>query len=340
MSFLDQNIAIQLDGFPRDIGRYQNPVVSTAAANGDRTIAFVRSGPTSLTGQIKEPLYAGIWVGTVNIPATVTADTKITITNPRQASTRSGDYRLRFSPDNTGLYLQGLLPSSVLLDIATGETTPIESSYAATEVVASPSTGGARTHDWVAFQDYKQAYLAPATANGSRSDELWSKPGEAPEGIVRLSVDSGHDLTFSKDGSKIFWVSGPEVARLDISRLSECSAAIAADQSTFGYECIQGIADKFSFSELRYKTLAAKNRELTGGSNKVLIYNADILTMEEKHAEPMKGASMLVVDGRIKEIGYDLNVPEGTKKIDAEGAVVMPGLIDVNFPSCYAFSSS
>lgn len=178
MSFLDQGVAIQLDGFPRDVGRYQNPVVSTAAANGDRTIAFVRSGPTTLTGQIKEPLYAGIWVGTINIPSTVTSGSKITIRNSRQASTRSGDYRLKFSPDNTGLYLQGLLPSSVLLDIATGETTPIESSYAATEVVASPSTGGARTHDFVAWQDYKQAYIAPATANGTREEALWSKPGE------------------------------------------------------------------------------------------------------------------------------------------------------------------
>jgi len=67
---------------------------------------------------------------------------------------------------------------------------------------------------------------------------------------------------------------------------------------------------------------------MTGGSNVVFIHNANILTMEDKQANPMKGASMLVVDGRIKSIGHDLKAPEGAFKLDAKGGIVQPGLID------------
>ena len=44
---------------------------------------------------------------------------------------------------------------------------------------------------------------APATM-------IWSKPGnsDAPPNLVRLSEEGGHDVSFSGDGSYVFWLYG------------------------------------------------------------------------------------------------------------------------------------
>ncbi|WP_432666212.1 amidohydrolase [Wukongibacter baidiensis] len=59
----------------------------------------------------------------------------------------------------------------------------------------------------------------------------------------------------------------------------------------------------------------------------LLIKNGKLMPM---NGEILEGASILVVDGKIKEIGSDISIPEGAKIIDAEGKIVMPGFIDAH----------
>lgn len=57
------------------------------------------------------------------------------------------------------------------------------------------------------------------------------------------------------------------------------------------------------------------------------IKNGLIYTMAEK--EPFKG-DVLIEDGKIRGIGADLEIPEGTEVIDAEGMEVYPGFVEAH----------
>ncbi len=57
------------------------------------------------------------------------------------------------------------------------------------------------------------------------------------------------------------------------------------------------------------------------------IVNGKIYTMAD---EPIENGSVLIEDGKIKEIGTDLNIPDGCEVIDAKGNMVTPGLVDAH----------
>lgn len=61
----------------------------------------------------------------------------------------------------------------------------------------------------------------------------------------------------------------------------------------------------------------------------VIFRNGLVLTMDDEH-RVLPGADVLVVDGRIAEIGYGLTAPDGAEEIDAAGGIVMPGMIDTH----------
>ncbi len=54
-----------------------------------------------------------------------------------------------------------------------------------------------------------------------------------------------------------------------------------------------------------------------------------VLTMDDTHTV-IPGGDVLVVDGRIAEVGVDLAVPDGTFEIDAAGGIIMPGMVDTH----------
>ncbi len=57
------------------------------------------------------------------------------------------------------------------------------------------------------------------------------------------------------------------------------------------------------------------------------VINGKILTMAGPDIE--KG-TVLIENGKIKEVGRNLEIPEGTEVIDAAGKIIMPGLIDAH----------
>ncbi|XVU26954.1 amidohydrolase family protein [Actinoplanes sp. CA-054009] len=64
-------------------------------------------------------------------------------------------------------------------------------------------------------------------------------------------------------------------------------------------------------------------------SRPTILRNGLVLTMDDSHTV-LPGADVLVVDGRIAEVGTGLTAPEGALEIDATGGVIMPGMIDTH----------
>src|SRR3954470_22768367 len=71
----------------------------------------------------------------------------------------------------------------------------------------------------------------------------------------------------------------------------------------------------------------ATNRAATPVASKstTLIKNATVLTVTKGTLE---GTDVLLQNGKIAQIGKNLNAPAGAQVIDASGKYVMPGIID------------
>jgi len=65
--------------------------------------------------------------------------------------------------------------------------------------------------------------------------------------------------------------------------------------------------------------LIAENKNL------ILIKNATIIPVT---SDKIENGSILIENGKIKEIGKEIDFPEGAKVIDAKGKFVYPGFID------------
>jgi cytosine/adenosine deaminase-related metal-dependent hydrolase len=61
-----------------------------------------------------------------------------------------------------------------------------------------------------------------------------------------------------------------------------------------------------------------------------VIRNADVIVTMDGTRRELAGASLLLQDGAIAELGPGLSVPEGAEVIDATGCVVTPGLVNTH----------
>lgn len=76
----------------------------------------------------------------------------------------------------------------------------------------------------------------------------------------------------------------------------------------------------------------AKNKEENAGNPKqkskvIAIVGGDIITVTR---ETIRGGTILIEDGKISALGTDLEIPEGARKIAAEGKIVTPGFVAIN----------
>src|SRR6478609_8232168 len=64
-------------------------------------------------------------------------------------------------------------------------------------------------------------------------------------------------------------------------------------------------------------------------TDSIVLRGGTVLTMDDSHTVHETGDVLLVGD-RIEAVGDRLDVPEGTREIDASGGIVMPGMIDTH----------
>ena len=209
--------AIELEGLP--LGRYYSPVLCECPGNR-RQIAFVKTGGNLITGDVVATSGAGLYIGQITIPPTWSqVSTKIPIRNlhfvPSDIDTEDSIINMRFFDTAKKLLVQ---QSDTTFYIDLGATADgfgkhphytLASGRMSTEMAVSPSARhcGSVEASAVAFVDFSHIYVT-AGKNIKEEESVWSKPGNATKGLARLSLDGGHDIVWSRDGKKIFWLLG------------------------------------------------------------------------------------------------------------------------------------
>ncbi|KAF9239695.1 hypothetical protein BU15DRAFT_87992 [Melanogaster broomeanus] len=304
----------ELTGLP--MGRYFSPVIS-GGEGATRTIAFVKTGGDVLTGNSVATAHTGLWIGEITLPSDATSSHTIAVTNVRKIGTtiRSSDRAfavdLAIGADEWGRYTEEIL--------ATGHSTD--------ELVFSSSTQGA------AIVNFLQVYYTP---NVNASTNLWSKPGNAPAGLARLSLDGGHDVVVSGDGNVFGWFLGPYLHTIPIARLSACAQDIKEDTQTFGVECVTKLLDVTEVT-VRYESEVTRLRREArafADAGVVAFVNATILTMEHGDIDQdlINGGTVLLRDGLIDAVGRDgeFPIPKGALIVQTDGGYIIPGFIDAH----------
>jgi hypothetical protein len=212
---LTSGIAYELDGLP--LGRYYSPVLCECAGN-ERQLAFIRTAGDTLSGDVVATAGAGLYIGDIILPrGDYPTSDKVTVRNirfiPSQIDTNDL-LKMRFAERNSKLLVQQSSKAYVI-DLGAGPKNlgeyvhyTLASGRMSAEIVVSlrSSKGSDYSAENVGFVDFFHVYLAPSSSVSS--EPAWSKPGNATKKLARLSIDGGHDVTFSRDGQKIFWLSG------------------------------------------------------------------------------------------------------------------------------------
>lgn len=215
---ISSGAAYEVTGVP--IGRYISPVLCECA--GDRRmIAFVKSGGDYLTGDVVATAGAGLYLAEVELPSGSTS--KVAVKNSRLIVTDQGSLRassalkLRFLHGAEKLLVQGT-DKAFVIDLAAGgdqfgvyKTQTLATGEMSSELVVSPQflkSKGEVQVESVAFVDFFHVYFVSGRGASKLDSPVWSKPGRAPEGLSRLSLDGGHDITWSGDGKRLFWFLG------------------------------------------------------------------------------------------------------------------------------------
>ncbi|KAL0576197.1 hypothetical protein V5O48_005764 [Marasmius crinis-equi] len=357
--------AFEVSGVPR--GRYRSPVLSSSQGT-TRKFAFVKLAGDYLSGEVVAIAKPGLYVGDLDLTSLENGSgSKLELSNLKFVPTEidpSSGFNLRFLDDGTKLLAEQEQKSFIIdlagegdevgkpphFTIATGRTS--------TEIRVSVKPQQFQFRDWLdcmeegdilcrtfnandsgfvvenaAFADFLIPYVAPGSnvENGDDAAGVWSKPGNSTEGLARVGLDGGHSLTWSEDGKKLFWFLGPYLHSLEVSKLSQCSSEIQADQVTFGIACVKGLLD-FQEVIFEHSTDIARLKE-DAKSTKLVIRNATLLTMDsgEEDTDFIQEGSLVIKDGVIQSVG-ELNDGDldNAEVIDADGGFVVPGFLDVH----------
>lgn len=207
-------VAYEIQGLP--LGRYFSPILCECDGP-ERQIAFLKSGGTQLSGDIVATAGAGLYIGNIVLPSSKSQKVTITDlhfvpseidTDDRQTSIRFLDGRkkllvheatraftidLEAGPDELGAYTHKTLASGEM----SSELTISPNKWNDNSIVAQT----------IAIVEVYDVYITSAK-NVKDDEAVWAKPANATKGLARLSLDGGHDITWTRDGKKLFWFLG------------------------------------------------------------------------------------------------------------------------------------
>nr|GAT47344.1 predicted protein [Mycena chlorophos] len=350
--------AFEVAGLP--LGRYIAPTVSDNHGS-HRTIAFFKTGGDSiLTGNIVATAGEGLYLADLTLPTHGKSFVENVRFVPSEISAWDR-FSLRFIHKDKALLVQqsdrafvielsegpsdveGLYPH---IDVATGE-------MSAELAVSSPhkSKKGYAAGSVAFVESYNVYFVDGENVKGP----VWSKPNHAPASIARLSLDGGHEITWSQDGKTLFWLLGPYLHSLEVSKLHECKSEIKKDKTNFGIQCVKTLLDvqeitvntSTDIARLKKESAALNTAAQPTNSDVFVIYNATILTMEtgELEKDLIREGVVVVRGGVIESAGPAGSFSEaGFSAYNAQGGFVIPGFVDVHahwigFESLYPAAS-
>ena len=359
---LSSGLVHEITGIP--MGRYHSPVLCECPGR-ERQIAFIKTHGDALTGNVVATADPGLYLGDITLPAFgSTSFPKIAIRNLRFIPSEidvGEPAQLRFLNGKSKLLVQQS-NSAFVIDIDAGPDDrgefahrELASGRMSMELSLSPRLhkNGDITAENVAFVDFFHVYFVPGAKAGKQP--LWSKPYKATEGLVRLSLDGGHDITWSRDGKKLYWFLGrdflafcacvcniltpchgigPYLHSLEVSRLSECGKIVEADPLTFGISCVKDLVryqevvvlHSTDIGRLKRDARASSQHETDSVNSDVLVIaNATILSMEtgDPDSDLIHDGILVTRGGVIESVGTmrSVVVPAGATVIDAHGGM-------------------
>ena len=206
-------VAYEIQGLP--LGRYFSPILCESDGP-EKQIAFLKSDGTYLSGDIIATAGAGLYIGDIVLPSSESQN--VTITNlhfvPSEINTNDRQTHIRFLDGRKKLLVQGSSRAFTIdlesgldkLGVYTHKT--LASGKMSSELAVSPKQeNNSIVAQTIAFVDVFDVYITSAE-NVKDDEAVWAKPANATKGLTRLSLDGGHDITWSRDGKKIFWFLG------------------------------------------------------------------------------------------------------------------------------------
>lgn len=165
--------------------------------------------------------------------------------------------------------------------------------------------------NWVAFSEGFRAYLAPFVPTG-REVSLGPDTSSIPVRLV--STDAGENLQFSGDSKRLHWSLGPVL--YGCAPKAAMALAMEEDQDD-------------ALPEIDERNIAFQaESDRHGGSYAVV--GARLVTM--RGDEVIESGTLVIEGDRLTAVGAeaDVTVPAGMTVVDARGATIMPGIIDVH----------
>ena len=206
-------VAYEIQGLP--IGRYFSPILSECDGH-KRQIAFLKSEGTLLSGDIVATAGAGLYIGNIVLPSS--KNHNVTITNlrfvPSEIDTNDRQTNIRFL-DGKNRLLVHEANRAFTIDLEAGpdklgaytHKTLASGKMSSELAISSKWKGNSIVAQTIAIVDVFDVYITSAK-NVKDDEAVWAKPANATKGLTRLSLDGGHDITWTRDGKKIFWFLG------------------------------------------------------------------------------------------------------------------------------------
>lgn len=192
---------------------------------------------------------------------------------------------------------------SVELD-GSDERTHLES-HNATEFALSPDG------KWVAFEERWHTYVAPFVPTG-RTVTVGPKTSSHP--VAKVSRDSGENLQFSGDSTRLYWSLGPELFE---RKLSDSFAFLA------------GAPEKLPEPEATGRNVGFRAKTFVPNTAHAFVH-ARIVTL--KGDQVLEDGALVVEGDRITAVGRasEVKIPANATIHDVQGLFIVPGIIDVH----------
>ncbi|KAI1340702.1 hypothetical protein F5Y15DRAFT_48963 [Xylariaceae sp. FL0016] len=306
-------------GLPR--GRYISPVM------GNDYISFVRTGKDYMFGDVEETFGEGIWIGRFDFREDRCESPSATALQMISGFESGPETKLELVTRQEKAVLLVKNPGAVAeFELDNGEKRSILSGKTAVEMTAYAAAGGQQT---VAFRDFQHIWLSANLE--SSSVEVWSKPGDSktPTNLLRLTEHGGHDVVFSGDGQKVFWLFGPTLRNVNVAQVDRMCSEASLKARDSG-ECAKPLVSSLDLN-VTFATALGQQIAVTN-STPFAIINTTLISMDPAIPIHVPKASIVVQDGLIIAVGNaaEVTVPPNAAILDAHGGATLPGFVDVH----------